>query len=188
MDLVISGKHSIKQLEEWAVEKFGDVVDKGVEVPDYKKPVLPYTEANLGQIVKFQPIKDKDTLEISFILPYVEDQYKSNPLKYFAHLLGHEGENSLLSYLKKEDYALDIYAGGYSHTVSYSDMGVVITLTQKGLENYQKVIAAVFKYTQRLVEVGPQPWVFEELRSVGQMQFDFIEKDDPLDYASELAE
>ena len=62
---------------------------------------------------------------------------------------------------------MDLYAGGYSHVKSYSDMTVSVTLTKKGLENYQKVVAAVFKYTQRLIEVGPQDWVFDELKTVG---------------------
>lgn len=136
-------------------------------VPRYDEPILPFTEANTGKIVKFQPIKDKDVLEFCFILPYLELEYKSNPQKYYYHLFGHEGENSLLSYLKKEDYAMDLYSSGESHVKAYSDLSISISLTKKGLENYEKVIEAVFKYAKNLNESGVQEWVFEEIKTVG---------------------
>ena len=71
---------------------------------------------------------------------------KSNPQSYFSHLIGHEGENSLLSYLKAEDYAMSLSASGDHELDCISDFSVVITLTKKGLANTDKVINAVFKY------------------------------------------
>lgn len=50
MKLVISGKHSLDQLEQWAVEKFSLVVNKNVVVPDLGKPVVPFTVSNLATI------------------------------------------------------------------------------------------------------------------------------------------
>ena len=38
--------------------------------------------------------------------------YKSKPLTYFGHLFGHEGPNSLLSYLIAEGLALELSACG----------------------------------------------------------------------------
>ena len=37
----------------------------------------------------------------------------------------------------------------------FSNFYISIDLTQKGLNETDKVLAAVFKYAQRLVEVGP---------------------------------
>ena len=67
-----------------------------------------------------------------------------------------------------------------------SDFSVVITLTKKGLANTDHVINAVFRYIQRLKEVGPQEWVFEETKKVGSIAFDYAEKEDPMDYAVKL--
>jgi len=47
MDLVITGKHSIEQLEKWVQEKFSSVENKNVIVPDYGLPVKPFNEENL---------------------------------------------------------------------------------------------------------------------------------------------
>lgn len=72
MNLVISGKHSIEQMEQWTIEKFGPVENKDVVVPSYTEPILPFTDVTTGKLVKLQPIKDKDTLELYFVFPYLE--------------------------------------------------------------------------------------------------------------------
>ena len=92
-----------------------------------------------------------------WVLPtYLKQEFKSNPQSYFAHLIGHEGENSLLSYLKAEDYAMSLSSSGSTELDCISDFSVTVTLTKKGLANTDKVMNAIFKYIQRLKEVGPQ--------------------------------
>ena len=85
----------------------------------------------------------------------VEKEFKTKPLHYFSHLMGHEGENSILSYLKKEDLAVDIETSVGSELALYSSFNCGITLTEKGVANVDQVLQAVFKYNQRLAEVGP---------------------------------
>jgi len=67
-------------------------------------------------------------------------------LQYFSHLFGHEGENSLLSYLKKEDQAMSLTAGCDHEQGVFSNFYISIGLTQKGLKETKQVLAAVFKY------------------------------------------
>mmetsp|Transcript_37380 Transcript_37380/g.49133 ORF Transcript_37380/g.49133 Transcript_37380/m.49133 type:complete len:268 (+) Transcript_37380:756-1559(+) len=148
---------------------------------------MPFDSANMGQIARYQPVKDKDVLELYWVLPCLEQEFRASPLNYLSHLIGHEGENSLLSYLKQEDYAMELSAGGDHELECLSDFTVSITLTKKGLANVDKVVNAVFKYVQRLKEVGPQDWVFEENRNIGTITFDFLEKSDPMNYAVGLA-
>ncbi len=56
MKLTVSGKHSLEQLEEWAVKYFSEVENKNVVVPDLSKPAVPFTEANLGKIQRYKPV------------------------------------------------------------------------------------------------------------------------------------
>jgi len=72
-------------------------------------------------------------LVISWVLPYVEKEYRSKPLDYYSHLFGHEGKNSLLSYLMAEDLALELSAGGDHELWGLSTFDVTVTLTKKGL-------------------------------------------------------
>jgi insulysin len=70
-------------------------------------------------------------------------------------LFGHEGENSILSFLIKEGYAMGLSAGADHEIGCFSDFVVTIDLTKKGLENYQKVAEVVFKYAQTIRDEGP---------------------------------
>jgi len=104
------------------------------------------------------------------------------PLSYFSHLFGHEGENSLLSYLKKEGLAMELCAGDDHELDVFSDFYVDITLTKKGLAEYTRVIDLTFAYAKRLNEVGPAEFVYEESKILGQINFDFAAKGDSLQY------
>jgi len=48
MNLVIYGKHSLEQLEQWATSLFSGVENKNVTVPDYSQPKLPFDSTNMG--------------------------------------------------------------------------------------------------------------------------------------------
>jgi len=48
MNLVLIGKHSLEQLEEWAVSLFSGVENKNVELPDLSKPMMPFDSSNMG--------------------------------------------------------------------------------------------------------------------------------------------
>ena len=103
---------------------------------------------------RFVPIKDKDILSFVWFLPYTQPEYKTQPLKYHSHLFGHEGENSLLSYLISEGLALELSASHDHELWCFTNFNVDITLTKKGLQEYQRVIEAVFEYARILRDRG----------------------------------
>lgn len=61
-------------------------------------------------------------------------------------MFGHEGENSILSHLKKEGLAMSLSAYADHEMGVFSDFVVSVTLTKKGLENYEYVAQSIFKY------------------------------------------
>jgi len=88
MKLVVSSKHPIELLEKWVREKFSDIENKNIVLPDLSLPVAPYTKENLGQFIKFVPIESKSTLTVVWYLPdFHSKAYGSSPLSYFTHLL-----------------------------------------------------------------------------------------------------
>ena len=114
-------------------------------LPNLGEPV-PYDHRNLSHLYRYVPVKDKDILQFLWILPYTGEEYKTQPLRYHSHLFGHEGPNSLLSYLISEGLALEL-TSSYDHELwSLSTFSVDITLTKKGLAEYERVIEALFKY------------------------------------------
>jgi len=59
-------------------------------------------------------------------------------------LVGHEGENSLLSYLKSKGLALKLTCGPDHEMDTFSTLDVSITLSEKGIKEYETVIEATF--------------------------------------------
>lgn len=187
MKLAMCGKHSLEQMEKWATEYFSGIQNKNVKLPDLGLPKAPFTAENMGVISKYKPVMDKDQLTMYWILPYCEREYKSQPLGYFSHLFGHEGENSILSYLMKEGWAMGLSCGADHELSVFSDFCVTIDLTEKGLENYEKVAEAVFKYAQNIAAAGPQEFVFNETSTLGKIKFDFSDKGSAVNYCVSLA-
>lgn len=188
MRLCVVGRHDINKLETLATELFSQVENKSVEVPDYNKPVVAYDSGNLGRLYRFIPVKDKDMLSLVWYLPSTEAEYLSEPLKYHSHLFGHEGQNSLLSYLIAEGLALEL-SSSHDHELNgaFSNLNVDITLTKKGLAEYGRVIEAVFKYAQVVRDRGAQQYIFDETKRIGEITFDFLDKSTPMNYSSRLA-
>lgn len=78
-----------------------------------------FDESNLGTVYKIVPNKDIKALTVTWILPYSRNRYKEKSNEYLSHVLGHEGEKSLLSYLIKEGLANGITT---SNTYRYSEI------------------------------------------------------------------
>ena len=153
-------------------EFFAPVPNKSVTVPRLDQPLPPFDDECLRQLLRFVPVKDKDVLSLLWpSLPYSQPEYRSQPLKYLQHLFGHEGKNSLLSYLKQEGLALELSSYSDHDLWAISSFYVDITLTKKGLVEYERVISSVFKYAQVVRDSGIQEYVFEECRRVGELEF-----------------
>jgi len=143
MSLCLIGNHGVDQLEQWVKSKFTDIANKEVVLPDLCSPE-PFPLEYRGRLIRQVPIKEKDSMTITFVLPSYELELKSKPLNYFSHLFGHEGENSLLSYLISEGLALDLNSYPSHKLRGFSTLSVHLSLTKKGLENYERVIEAFF--------------------------------------------
>ena len=166
MCVTLSSKNSLEDMTKWVTDKLSPVKNFNVEVPNLMEPA-PFTSETQQKLIKLVPVKDIDELVFMWTLPYCETDYKRNPLSYFSHLFGHEGENSILSWLKNEGLALELSAGDDHNLWGFSIFEVVIKLTKKGLENYEKVIEAVYHYAKVINEKGPQEYVFNECKNIG---------------------
>jgi len=104
-------------------------------------------------------------------------------LNYLSHVIGHEGENSLLSYLKAEDLALELGSSPDHSMDGMTTFEIEITLTKKGLENYENVIEATYQYLNELRKKGPSEQFWIDQKNVGEMNFLFADKVDNIDAA-----
>ena len=100
------------------------------------------------------PVKDLDQLTLRWIIDYQHPYYKVDPAGYLSFLIGHEGRNSLLSYLISQNLALELSSGCSEEANAFSVMQVTIKLTKLGLEKYEQVIMLVQAFINMLKKEG----------------------------------
>jgi secreted Zn-dependent insulinase-like peptidase len=137
-------------------------------------------------MIEAEPLKDLRKLFLTFTLPNVDEFYRIKPLSYFAHLLGYEGNNSLMLTLKNQGWISSLSAGGGANGSNYREFTISMVLTETGVGHCDEIIEAVFYYIQMMRESGIEPWRYEEKRAVLEAAFRYQEASRPLDIVSHL--
>ncbi len=100
--------------------------------------------------------------------------WESKVNNYLTHVLGHEGPNSLLSELAKEGFASALLSSSSNKLYNRDgEIKIDITLTKKGVVHFRWVISLVFAFINKLRKEGPQQYIFNELKSISELMFDF---------------
>lgn len=153
-----------------------------------KKPFLPEACATLTRII---PVMRSHKLHLSWQLPSQQQDYRHKVCLYIGHLIGHEGEGSLLRHLKTIGYAMGLSAGVTEDNSSCNSMfaifRIAITLTAEGLSNWIIVVRHVALYLQMLRTQGPQMWVFEELQKISRIDFDYLDEEEEEEFVERLS-
>ena len=187
MSLCVYGSSPVETLEQWVREDFSAIqnFDK-----DQAPLPSPYADMSEGMLFKMVPVQSTKSLNLYWTLPALFDQYPSRSADYLAHLIGHEGENSLLSLLKKKNLATELSAGTASAYMfkSFGLFACSVDLTQEGLENYETVLELIYAYVNMLKDRGIQDWIYEECRDLANYQYKFKNKAQPVQTAQRLAE
>ena len=101
--------------------------------------------------------------------------WDANPLCFISYSVGHEGENSLLSELIKQDLATSLGSRGVPRLQeSFDEFKIDITLTEKGMKEYEEVIRLVFAYLNKLKEVEPPKYMQDEIKIYDDLRFTFM--------------
>jgi len=185
MGLSVLGRQDLDTLQELVEERFSDVSDKSVEVPQWEEP--PFSPEECGSMTWILPVKDIRNLNLTWGIPDLATHYRSCPGSYLGHLVGHEGPGSLLSELKSRGWVNTLVGGQKSGSKGFGFFVVNVDLTEEGIEHVEDIITLVFQYLAMLREEGPQEWVFRECQQLNQMQFMFKDKERPQSYVCSLA-
>lgn len=186
MHLVILGREDLDTLSNWATELFSDVKNINRSKPTYPNKVL-LKDDHLMKLINVKPVKDLKKLEISFMVPDMDKHWESNPSHYLSHLVGHEGDGSLLAFLKLKGWANELSAGRQTISRDNSFFVISIELTKDGLENRDFVIQSIFQYINMLRNNLPKDYIFHELKDISRAKFKFKQKASASNTVSTLA-
>lgn len=185
MKLVVYGRESLEQLEEYVTAHFSRIVDKQLEVPKFPSEV--FSNDQLGSILHVVPVRDVRILDISFPISPVDSLYLTKPTRYLAHLIGHESKGSILSALKSKGLADNLNASVGTSLNDFACFSISIELTDDGFANYHDVISCIFAYIGLLKLEGPKEWIGQEIKDLSTVQFRYLSKINPCDYCVDLA-
>ena len=185
MRLCVASPMPIPQLEALISQCFGSLIQG--ELANDRWPPL-YTENELGIQININPLQSARRMIVTFALPALQNDYVTKPLNYISHLIGDEGEGSLLAYLKEQDWALNLIAGSGIEGDSFKDFNVSFQLTQEGLENKALVLEALFSYIDLIKKAASEEWRFHEKSQLNALALEYEENVKPLGLVIEYAQ
>ena len=172
--------------------------DQAVVNNPIKKCGMPFDpKQTLGKICHIVPVKDKHNLTITWQVPPQWSNWKSKPVDYIAHLLGHEGKGSLLSLLKEKSFVNGCYAGvgtgGYENASSHALFCMTLNLTENGVNYWVDIVDYVYMYIGMIrfyckAENGLPMWIYEELKAIQDLSYRFADEETPMDLVENLAD
>lgn len=185
MALTVLGREPVEVLRAWVEARFAEVADGDTRAAPIEAPL--FAPGTLPMRVDVEPVKEKRALSLVFPVPPPAAHYRSKPLDYLAHLIGHEGEGSLLSALKRRGWAEGLSAGAAIEHRNAAAMLVNVELTRAGLEHVEDITRSVFEYVNLIRERDVDSWRFEEQARLYALRFRFQERSEPIQYVSSLA-
>lgn len=195
MNLVILTNKELDKMEEMVDHMFenvnlvnSDTLHRLEDLNFAQNNLYPYDTTNTGYFYKILPVKDKLNLSFQwFINENINHLYKYEPLYYINCLLGHEGPNSLASSLFKDELITDLESSYDIVAHTYTNVYIDVALTEKGYKNYLEIIRRVFYFIKKIQGMPIDKEFFEELQDITKIEFDFFEKDDPMNICSDTA-
>jgi secreted Zn-dependent insulinase-like peptidase len=185
MTLTVVGRESLDELETIVREQFSGIENRNVSGLDVPLPL--YEPDSLPARLDVVPKRESFSLSFRFPIPPVRPHWRSKPSVHLSHLLGHEGETSLLAQLKRAGWAQGLSAGtGFSDRHG-ATMDVNIQLTPQGAEHVDEIARALFAYVDVIRRDGLERWLFDENARLAKIDFRFSEKAAPIALARGLS-
>lgn len=176
MRLYVIGKEPIDQLKASVETAFKSVPNKNIEK---YSPLEPLSNPDYqGKLVVIEPIKDIRTLSLVFEVPSHLIDKELKPHQLLSHILGHEGEGSLLSVLKEKNLAEGISAGDLTTSDNNLEFTIEISLTEKGVEEWQEVLLLTFQALKRLSEEKIPDFIFKDTQAIQKIEYQFQTRKD----------
>ncbi|MGI9275717.1 MAG: insulinase family protein [Endozoicomonas sp.] len=185
MGVVVYGRESTDQLEEWLKQSFSGV--PGGQLPDTAIGLAPYVDNQLGVRINLVPLKETRVLSLNFPLESQQQYYRKKPLGYLARIVGHEGKGSLHSLLKEQGLIDSLAAYTSDVPGEFSEFSIRMELTPQGLKKVDDITAIVFDFLAMIRSEGVIERIYDEGRQIAELGFRYQEDRNPQQTVSALA-
>ncbi|WP_430461902.1 insulinase family protein [Thalassolituus sp. LLYu03] len=185
MTAVLAGNYPLNQLEKWAKSHFSDVPVRKTEARTQNPPL--FAAGQLPLDMNIEPVKEIRRLQFTFPMPETQSKYRLKPVQVLSNLIGHEGEGSLLAFLKEKGWAEGLSAGRSLSTASETTLVVQVQLTKNGLLHIDNITQALMVYIDLLKKEPLPAYLLTEQQQLSDLSFRFMEQTNLSDYAVRLS-
>lgn len=170
-------------LAKLAAETYGKIPNRRASVPEITVPAV--TSAQKGIIIHYVPAQPQKALQIEFKTPHNVRQFRSKTDNYISYLLNNRSDNTLSNWLQQQGLAESLFASNKPVADGNgSQFTISIALTDKGKQNRDQVIAAVFSYLKLLRTQGIQQRYFDEFARTLALAFRYPAFSRNMDYVA----
>lgn len=178
MHLVINTSLPIEEAQKLVAAYFSGIKNSEAQIVSPQTTLSsPTYDAN---IVYITPLKDIRKLTLTWELSSeFANDLDNKTMHIIGHVLGHEGNESLLADLKRDSLAESLASGGQSIGPNNALFQIEVQLTSKGLENVDKVIEKCFQAVNQFKNSGIPPYIFDELKKMALTEYQYQSRQDP---------
>ncbi len=187
MKAVIYSNKPLPELAQLAAQTFGRIPDKHLQRPVITVPVV--TDTQKGIIIHYIPAQPRKVVRIEFRIDNNSDKFRSKSDELISYLIGNRSQNTLSDWLQKQGLADSIRADSDSAVAGNSGVfAISVSLTDKGLQQRDEVVAAIFSYIDTLRNASIDKRYFDEMAHVLDLDFRFPSINRDMDYVEWLAD
>ncbi len=170
MNGVLYGDQSIDSLAKIAQETFGRIPNFNASVPAISTQAV--TDKEKGIIIHYVPAQPQKAIQIEFSIKNNMADFRSKSDSYISYLLGNRSPGTLADWLISQGLAEGISASASPNADrNYGSFSIYVTLTDKGLQERDQIIAAIFSYIDLIKNDGISKSYFDEIAKVLNLSF-----------------
>lgn len=185
MQLAVVAPQSLDELEQMVTGRFAALPNRDLERPSIKTPLV--ETDSLPRYLERQTLKDSQQVRFLFPIPDPQNSYAQKPTQLLSHLLGDEGEGSVLAALRDAGLADGLSAGVGRSDGEHALFNVAISLTPEGAKRLNDVQATLFSAIDNIGAGGLEQWRYTEQAKLQEQAFRFQQHGAPQHEATELA-
>lgn len=177
MRLVVISPQPLDKLIDMVVKDFKDVPNNQSKATDSEFPI--FLNHDSPQMTYIEPIKNVRTLMLVWDLPQrFAHMLETKPESLICYVLGHEGKESLLAQLKREDLAESLSCGSILLGPNNHDFYINLELTDYGVQNVNTVIERIFQALASLRQKDIPPYIFDEVQRMSTIKYQYKPRQD----------
>ena len=185
MTLVVNSPLPYSESSELVSALFGKV--SKAKKTRYTKYSNLFEPNQLPARVYLEPHKEVRSLTMLFPMEYKSSDLYRKPLHYIGHILGHEGQGSLLSELKALGWVTSLSAGQGLEWRGGEAFNVTVQLTKEGSQELEEIERRILNRISLIKTHGVKKWRYQELEDVAKINFEFADVVDPVREVTWLA-